>query len=287
MGLEPGPALDEVRRLYDVVLAGFSALPIPLPATAFTRAKSALVRIFQIFEQNIERHRTSPRDDGLSRILAARLPDGRGVTTEEAKIELHHIVVAGFIVWAWIVTAVLELDAQHDIRTRLTQEVREKAPGPLSLDILNGMPYLAKVVDEVRRMSPVVPVAFGKARDDFEFRGFRIPKGWMVLWGLRSSHMRPEIYTDPERFDPERFAPQRAEHTKHRCAYVPNGAGDPLGHKCAGYEFAPIFLKVFLVGLLRGYTYEVLSPQDLSYDWSKIPPEPKDGFRASIRSARV
>src|SRR5262249_19523080 len=162
-----GPTLDEVRQLYDVVLAGFAALPIPLPATAFTRAKRALSRILRIFEQNIERHRMSSTDDGLSRILAARLPDGRAVTTEEARIELHHVVVAGLIIWAWMVTAVLELDAQPAIRTRLIAEVRERAPGSLSLDVLDGMPYLANVVDEIRRVSPVVPVFFGRAREDF------------------------------------------------------------------------------------------------------------------------
>ena len=65
IGLEPGPTLDEVRRLYELVMAGFTALPIPLPFTAFTRAKKALARIIRIFEQNIEQHRASPSDDGL------------------------------------------------------------------------------------------------------------------------------------------------------------------------------------------------------------------------------
>lgn len=283
LGLEPGATMDEVRGLYDTIGAGFAALPIPLPGTAFTRAKKALDRVLAIYADNVEKHRASPRDDGLSRILAARLPDGRAMTTDEAKTELHHVVVAGLIIWGWMVTAIVELDAYPEVKKRLVEEIREKASGPLTLDVIEGMPYLDKVADEIRRTSPVVPVFFGKAREDFEFAGHRIPKDWMVIWGIRSSHMRADIHPNPERFDPERFSPERAEHKKHPCAFAPNGAGDAMGHKCAGYEFAPAFLKVFLIEMLRAYEYTVSPGQDLSRDWSKIPPEPKHGLRAKVR----
>lgn len=64
---------------------------------------------------------------------------------------------------------------------------------------------------------------------------------------------------------------------------MPNGAGPPTGHKCAGYEFAPLMLQVFLVELAGGYDVAIAKPQDLGYDWSRIPPEPKEGLRASVR----
>jgi cytochrome P450 len=286
MGLPAGDTMEEVRQLYDVIGRGFAALPIPLPGTAFTRAKKALSRVLAIFADNVEKHQAEPRDDGLSRILAARLPNGRAMTVDEAKTELHHIVVAGIIIWGWMVTAIQELDAHPEVKKRLVEEVRAKANGPLTLELLEGMPYLEKVANEIRRTSPVVPVFFGKAREDFEFAGHRIPKDWMVIWGIRASHMRPDIHPEPERFDPERFAPERAEHKKHACAFAPNGAGDAAtGHKCAGYEFAPVFLEVFLIEMLRAYDYTIAPGQDLSRDWTKIPPEPKDGLRATVRKA--
>ena len=76
----------------------------------------------------------------------------------------------------------------------------------LTIDSLDAMPYLDEVSREVRRFAPVVHVFFGKARRDFEFSGYRVPKGWMVLWGHRSSHLKSEIYTDPHTFDPSRFS---------------------------------------------------------------------------------
>ena len=135
---------------------------------------------------------------------------------------------------------------------------------------------------EIRRLSPVVHVFFGQAKETFDFKGFRVPKGWMVLWGHRTSHLVPEVYAQPDRFDPSRFSPPREEHLKHEHAFVPNGAGPPAGHKCAGWEFAPLFLQVFLVELVRGYDVTLSEGQDLSYDWKRVPPEPKDGVRARV-----
>ena len=166
----------------------------------------------------------------------------------------------------------------------MIREIQARCPeGPLALETLGRMHELQTISMEIRRLSPVVFVFFGKARETFQFEGFTVPKGWAVLWGHRSSHIRPEIYSRPEEFDPSRFTPPRAEHQKHEYAFVPNGAGSPAGHKCAGWEFAPLFLQVFLVELYRAYEVELAQPQDLDLDWSKVPPEPKEGLRARVK----
>lgn len=284
LGLTRGPTLDRVLADYDVVTAGFASLPIPLPGTAYTRAKQALARILAVFETCVREHQAAPKDDGLSRILAARTESGRGITMEEARMELHHIVVAGLIVWAWFVDAIVELSRYPDVRSRLVAEIQASGPqGPLTLETLGRMHELQTISMEVRRLSPVVFVFFGKARETFEFKGFTVPKGWAVLWGHRSSHIRPEIYSHPEEFDPARFAPPRAEHERHEHAYVPNGAGPATGHKCAGFEFAPLFLQVFLIELYRDHDVMLQQPQDLGLDWSRVPPEPREGLRATVR----
>ncbi|HVZ86882.1 MAG TPA: cytochrome P450 [Polyangia bacterium] len=285
LGLPPGPTLEAIARDYEIVGGGFSALPIGLPGTAYTRAKQALDRILAVFQKNVEDHRANPGTDGVDRILGARSArDGRTITVDEAKVELHHIVVAGLIVWAWFVDAVVELDRHPEVRERLRAEVAALPAGPLTPDAFRAAPYLTQVSNEIRRLSPVVHVFFGKARTTFEFAGHTIPEGWMVLWGIRSSHLRPEIYPEPDKFEPERFGPARREQDRAPHAFVPNGAGDAhQGHKCAGYEFAPLLLQVFLIELLRGgYRWSFAPGQDLSRDMSKIPPPPRDGLRATI-----
>jgi retinoid hydroxylase len=306
MGIPPGAETAALRADYQLVLRAFSHLPVPLPGTAYSRGRAALARILARFEAAIADHRREPRDDGLSRILAATDGAGRQIGVEECKVELHHLIIAGLIVFAELAAIVQELTRHPDVRARLEAEVaglpepdanqgvgalpRERREGAgarsgsgLTHEALAGAPYLLQVVMEVKRLCPILPVVFGKARQSFEFKGRTVPAGWMVLWAHRASHVTAEIYPDPERFDPERFAPTRGEHLRHPYAFVPHGAGPAHGHCCPGTDFATTLMQVFTILLLRGYTWELPAGQDLDYDWSLIPPESKDGLRARVR----
>ncbi len=171
LGLPAGPTLDAVAKDYELVGGGFSSLPIPLPGTNYSRARRALDRILAVYATNAKEHLASPSSDGLSRILAARSArDGRQITVDEAKVELHHIVVAGLIVWAWFVTAVKELDRNPEIRERLRAEVASLPAGPLTLEALMAAPYLRQVSMEVRRLSPVVSRLLRKGAHDVRVR---------------------------------------------------------------------------------------------------------------------
>jgi cytochrome P450 len=196
-------------------------------------------------------------------------------------------VIAGLIVRRWMATVIVELDRHPDVRARLADEIARSAPGDgaLTIDQLAGMPYLEQVANEVRRLSPVVHVFFGKARETIEFAGHTIPAGWTIFWGIRSSHLVSQVYADPLRFDPERFSPARAEHLRHEYAFAPNGAGGPMGHKCAGWELAPQILKVFAVELLRRHDWTLAAPQNLEPAWKEVPPMPTDGLRARVTLA--
>jgi cytochrome P450 len=284
VGATPGPALDRLRADYDVVLRGFKALPIPLPGTGYTRAKSAIRRVLRAWRGEIRQHEAAAADarpdDGLSRILAAR----GALDADAIARELHHLVLAGLIIWAWCARLLIELEQHPGVRARLLAELAGLPPGPPSLEALERLPYLEQVACEIRRITPVVPVSFGKGRRTFTFAGHTVPAGWMVLWGTTASHARADVYPSPERFDPERFAPDRAGPPRHPHAFAPNGAGDAMnGHKCAGYALAPALLKLFAVQLVRGYTWLLTPGQDVAYDWTEAPPVPKDGLRLRLR----
>lgn len=285
LGIPRGPVLEAFAADYEIVLAGFSALPLPLPGTAYTKAKAALDRILARFETAIAEHLETPREDGLSRILAAKAQDGAGIGMAELKVELHHIVVAGLIVWSELTAMLLALSEHPDVHRRLAQEIAAAPFEPLSAGLLRRLPYLNQVVQETKRTCPIVPVFFGRARRDFELSGQRIPEGWMVLWSHRTSLLEGAIYPQPERFDPGRFSPERAEDKKHPFGFAPQGAGPSTGHKCPGLDFATLLMSAFAIELLRGYEWEIPGAQNLSYDWTKIPPEPKSGLR--VRLSRI
>jgi retinoid hydroxylase len=280
IGMKPGEEMDQLRRDYGVLTDGFAALPINLPGTRYKKALKARDRIIAILGRIVRERRQSPADDGLSRILA-----GGTMTDDEAALELHHVVIAGFIVYAELGAMIEQLTAHPDVRTRLAAEIAQHAPnGTVTATALATMPYLLQVVNEVRRLCPIVPVVFGKTSRDFTLDGVTVPAGWMLLWALMPSHIEQSVYTDPQKFDPDRFAAERAEDRRHEHAYVPQGAGAVTGHRCPGFDLVTVIMEVFAIVLLRNHSWE-LPPQNLEKNWSSTPPEAMDGLRARVRAS--
>jgi cytochrome P450 len=282
MSIESPEQLSKLGAEYEHVIAAVKALPVPLPGTAFSKGRAALARVLEAFSAAVSEHQAKAGafDDGLSRMLAARTPAGAALSAHEATVELHHLIIAGSIIWAWLAAAIVELSRNQPVRDRLLAEM--KAAPALSLEALHGMKYLDQFSMEVRRTCPVIHVVFGKSKEAFEFAGKQIPAGWMLMWGVNSSHRDAKTYTDPEKFDPDRFGPERHEQDRHPHAFAPQGAGSATaGHKCAGWEFAPLLLKVFVVELLQNYRID-LQDSKVALDWSLIPPEPVGGLRAKV-----
>ena len=281
IGIEPGAEMDQLCRDYGLVTDGFATLPLRLPGTAYTKALAARDRILAVLAVHVRARRAAPTTDGLSRIL---VPDAGGppIADQHAVLELHHIVIAGYIVFAELAEMVWRLHQHPDVRQRLAREIAACAPAALSLESLAAMPFLAQVVNEVKRLCPVVPAIFGRARHTFSCDGYSIPAGWMVMWPVTPSHTSHGVYTNPTAFDPDRFSPERAEHTRHEHAFVPQGAGPPTGHKCPGLDFATCVMAVFTVVLVRGFRYDLAAATG-ERSFTTTPPEPKDGLRATVR----
>ena len=281
LGLGPGPELDQLAQDYGAVTRGVGAAPIDLPGTPLRKANQARDRLLVFLREQVAACRKG-RDVGFTRILQAKAADGSQIDDDAAVLELHHIFLAGYIVFAELAALVLRLDQNPELRQTLANEVREQAgAGEVNLETLHGMPLLSRVVDETKRITPMLPFIMAKAKRDISFAGHTIPAGFMVCLALHENHMLADIYPEPTRFDPERFAKGRAEHERHTHAFAPQGPGPLTGHKCPGTDYATYFMKMFTVLLLRGYSWE-LPKQELSYRMQIIPPEPKDGLRARV-----
>lgn len=277
IGMPRGQEMDDLRRDYGILTNGFATLPINLPGTRYNKALKARDRILDVLRRCVRERRRVPTNDGLARMLASGT-----MSDEDAALELHHVVIAGYIVFAELVAIVRQLTAHPDVRDRLAAQVPRE--GALTLESLTSMHYLLQVVNEVKRLCPIVPAVFGKAKESFQFDGKTVPAGWMVLWVPHPSQVGQSVYSDPERFDPDRFSPGRAEDKRHEHAFTPQGAGPVTGHRCPGLDFATYFMAVFTIVLLRGYTWR-LPEQSFDVDWSKTPPELKDGLRAKVSVA--
>ena len=285
LGMEPGPPLTRLLADYEVLFKGFTGLPVNLPGFSFHAALRARDRILGQLAETVRWHQAGGFDDGLARVLSARAEGGVAITPEEATREMHHVVLAGVIVFAELAALMVELARHPAVREKLVAEVKAAAPaGEVTPAGLRQMPYLDQVVMEVKRICPGAPVAFGRARDPISIGDATIPAGWNVMMAVGAHNMN-RIFGDPERFDPDRFGEARAEQNRHPHAFAPQGAGSVLGgHKCAGYDYATVFMQLFAVLLARGYTWEI-PPQDLSMNRALVPPEFKSGLRVVIRKA--
>jgi cytochrome P450 len=282
LGLEPGDELRQLLDDYGRVGAAFVGLPIDLPGTAYRAGLKARDRILAVLREQVRKHEQQPRNDGLSRILGAAMAAGEPLPIDTAAREMHHFVLAGVIVFAELAAIVHELHEHAEVRERIIAEVRAQAPtGLITPAQLRQTPYLLQVVNEVKRTCPNVPMSFGRARESIELNGYVVPPGWLVMMAVGESN-RNGVFTNPSIFDPERFGPARAEQQRHPHAFMPQGAGELSGHKCAGYDFSTVMMQLFAILLVRGYTWQ-LPPQDLGMRWNRIPPEYKSGLVVRAR----
>ena len=282
LGLERGS--DELARLLvdNAILAkAFTALPIGLPGTAYTKGLQARDRILALLAGVAQCHIDAPPvpPDGLARILAAARAAGAPLDAATAAREMHHFLLAGMIVYAELAATLRALHDHPAVAARLRAEVMANAAsGPIGPAQLRAMPYLMQVVDEVKRTCPNVPMSFGRARAPIDVAGYTIPEGWLVMMAVHESNLDP-IFTAPATFDPERFSPERDEKKRAPDAFMPQGAGRLVQHKCAGFDFATVMMQLFAVLALRSATW-TLPAQDLAMKWV-VPPEYNSGLVVS------
>ncbi len=285
-GLAPGPEVDALLADYGKLLAGFSALPIPLPFATFGKAVAARDRILAFFAAAVQKRQaagTQGQTDGVARLLNARTAEGKPIAPADLVLELHHIVIAGFIIYAELVATLQLLAENAPVRSQLSAEVKTMAPtGPLGVAQVASLPYLRQVVMEVKRFCPNVPIGFGRAKTSFEFNGVRVPQGFRVFLAVGENNRVG--YTEPDRFDPDRFSPQRAEDKRTPNSFVPQGPGPAESHRCLGYDFTTQFMALFALLLARDYRWEIPT-QNLEPRWNLVPPEPTDGLRTRIARA--
>src|SRR6266705_5502413 len=282
VGLPQDSETQAIARDYATLLEGLTSVPVPVPGTPYGRARAARDRLLAFFRGVIAERRAHPGTDGLSRMLGAKAAEGRTYTDEEALLEVHHIFTAGFIVYALMAEVMLQLAEQPQLRERCAAEIRQHVPGgPLTMQALETLRTSKNVVLETKRLVPLVPLAFGRARRAFTCGGFEVPEGWTVYLALHLNNRDRAIYENPHEFDPDRFGPERAEHQKHPMAFIPQGTEPPTGHRCLGLDYSTVLVLAFLTLLVRGYDWE-LPAQDLEYDWRKRPPEPRDGLRVTL-----
>ncbi|XP_058053553.1 probable cytochrome P450 305a1 [Anopheles bellator] len=157
------------------------------------------------------------------------------------------------------------------VRPDIQARVRREIDGALRPDELpqqadrSQLPYTEAFLLEVQRFFHIVPVS-GPRRTlaDCSLGGYRVPKDTTVLIGLKTVHMDPRYWGDPEQFRPERFLGAAGGHADRLMFF---GIGK---RRCLGETLARSCLFTFFVGVMQ--KFDLLRPTPADGEPSVEPP---------------
>ena len=286
-GDESKAHIEELNQILAAMRYSLQILPLPIPGTPYAKALKGRKRLDVLIAEAIKRHQEHPEryDDIVSRMLAVA-PD-HGVSAETLLGDVRHLIFAGqagFFVPFILLTMTL---AQHpEMRERARAEVLAVSPdGQVTMEQLPRMEYLGQLSKEVRRFFAMNSATFfGKALEDMEIGGYRVPKDWGLIGAIHINQRNPNVFEDADTFDPSRFTPDR-EAAMAPGSYVPHGDGERNHHRCPGEDMVTIAIKLYLTLLLRKLDWS-LPAQDLSLT-NELFPLPASGLKVTFVPASV
>ncbi|XP_034241074.1 cytochrome P450 4c3-like [Thrips palmi] len=155
---------------------------------------------------------------------------------------------------AWMLKALSLLpDVQEQVCAELDSVIGDR---PISLEDLPQLHYLNRVMKEVMRMLPTIPIVARQCYEETKVCGRTIPAGTTVFLNMFAVHRDPRYWDKPEVFDPDRFLPERSK-DRHPYAYMPYSMGP---RKCIGGKYAVMNMTIFLATTLRAL--EILPADD-------------------------
>ncbi|XP_055696248.1 cytochrome P450 6A1-like [Lutzomyia longipalpis] len=177
------------------------------------------------------------------------------ITLNELAAQCFVFFLAGFETSSTTISFCLyELARNPNIQEKLREEILrslEETNGVLTYEVVMGMKYLEKVINETLRKYPAVEMLVRKAANDYPIEGtpHTIPKDTLIFLPVYTVHHDPKIYPHPDKFDPERFSEGNVRN-RHPYTYLPFGEGP---RSCIGMRFGLLQTRIGIVTMLRNY----------------------------------
>jgi cytochrome P450 len=269
LGIDLGPETTRVNRVFeDLVAASMSRVRLPIPGLEFQRGLEGRKFLIRTFRDLLPKKRSDQGLDMFGRLCRAQTETGERFSDDDVIDHMIFLMMAAHDTTTSTLTSMTYELARHpEWQERIRAEARALGKPWLAFDELDQPVSLGFAMRETLRRYPPLPVIPRVAGADFEFEGYRIPEGTMVVVSPIFTHHMPEWWSSPYEWDPERFAPGRAEHERHTHYWIPFGGGP---HHCIGLRFAELQVKAVLHQLV------------LRYRWSVEP-----GYRMPIQQAPI
>lgn len=272
-------SLDALQRYMRYLMFAHIVRLWPRWSIQLPRFRSAREESHQLIDRVLALHQSSPpndtRPEGLiDRFLAAHRDDPVTFPLDAVRAASFGPFLAGQDTVA--ATTAFMLAAIHT-RPALRDQVQAEvdalfAAGVPGAGEYKQAPVLAKTAKETMRRYPVAPFLPKKAACEFEFAGYRVPRGADLYIFQSRCHFEEEFYPDPWTFNIDRPTPKAV-------AYAPFGVGP---HTCIGAGMGELQVIANVASLMSLGSF-ALSPRDYVLSTSTLPVSPKR-FRLALTS---
>ncbi len=283
LGIQLGPKTQELNRAFEAtVAASMSIVRLRIPGLEFERGLRGREYMIDFFGSLIGGKRAHEGADMFARLCHAESEEGERYSDTEIVDHLIFLMMAAHdTTTSTLSSMVYELARNPTWQARAREECRSFAAEALGYDDLSRLATVDMLMRETMRRYPPLSTIPRMSQRAFEYGGYEIPAGCMVvIYPIHTHHMR-EWWSEPFRFDPERFAAGRAEHEQHPYQFIPFGGG---AHMCIGYRFAEVQIKAVMYQLLRRYRWSIPEGYTMPVQQSPIS-KPKDGLPIHLQPA--
>ncbi|KAG0647257.1 Cytochrome P450 monooxygenase FUM15 [Hyphodiscus hymeniophilus] len=188
------------------------------------------------------------------------------------------------------------LIAKHpDIQTRLRDEIRQSLPppsAPLNSDIdiasiLESLPLLNGVCNEVLRLYPTVPVTLRTAVRPTLVGTVHIPKGSRIYISPWAINRSPKIWgPEAELFSPGRWIDAETGKPNNTGGVTSNYCNMTFLHgprSCIGERFAKSELRALIAVFVGMFDLEMADPNEIPEPNGAITTKPKNGMNLRLK----
>ncbi|KAI4476497.1 hypothetical protein M0804_013528 [Polistes exclamans] len=180
------------------------------------------------------------------------------ISEQDIRDEINTLVITGSESTAGTLTFLfLMLASFPDIQQQAYEELydiygsSDANDVPITLEDINKMKYLERVIKETLRLFPAAPfIARTLSSDTKVDENLVIPKNCNVLFSIFTLHRKEKYWTEPLRFNPDRFLPGNYN---QKC-FLPFSSGE---RGCIGNKFAMIEMKVIVATVLRKFAVQI------------------------------
>ncbi|CAG5134834.1 unnamed protein product [Candidula unifasciata] len=256
----------QVRAAFLTINRNLISLPVKIPGGGFYKAIKAKKIIVDFVKKRL--YSKGDKDHVcMLDILLISYGEEEGLTEEEIIDNTVTFLLAGTGTTSSALSSSLMMLGKHpevltDIRKELDSKGLLNAESGIDLnyELIQSLDSCQSVCKEVLRLHPPVGGSFRQAQTTLDVGGYRIPKEWKVMYGVRETQFSTTVFENREMFFPQRWMDKTLEETLRTsasCSYMPFGSGPRL---CLGKSLALMEMTIFLVELARLVMWKLHNP---------------------------